>query len=162
MGYKVKYSDLKGDIASFPIEIVQRMVDSSNAQGRWVDEIGMDTFQSNACSGGLNGFRWSETPEGHTFWEKVIGLKRFRVFFKMYPSKYCGKMVYIEADGSDSRHAVDILYHYTDLRSCLGRSKLSGIYYIEVNQSRKTTPRFAMKGTSKYNEVVENGVKIEE
>lgn len=161
MAYEVKYSDLKGDIADFPIEVVQRMVDLSNTQGRWLDERGMATFQTDVCSAGYNGLHWSETPEGHTFWERVIGKKKFNIFFKLYPSKYCGKMVYVEVDGSNSRHAIDILYHYTSLRSCIGRSKLSGIYYMEVNQTRKTKPRFAMKGTSKYDEIVENGTKIE-
>lgn len=160
MAYEVKYSDLKGYIANFPIEIVQRMVDLSNEQGRWEEEVGMQTFQTSACSAGQNGFHWESTPEGHLFWDKVVGSKNFKVFFKMYPSKYCGKIVYVEVDGSGSKSAIDILNNYTNLRSCLGRSKLSGIYYMEVNQTRKTKPRFAMKGTSKYNEIVENGVKI--
>lgn len=160
MAYKVKYSDLKGDIADFPIEIVQRMVDLSNEQGKWTEERGMETFQASASACGYNGFHWTETLEGHDFWEKVIGDKKFKVFFKTYPSKYCGKIVYIESDGSESKSAIDILYHYTNLRSCLGRSKLSGIYYMEVNQTRTTKPRFAMEGTSKYNEIVKSGVKI--
>lgn len=151
MAYEVKYSDLKGTIADFPIEVVQRMVDLSDAQDRWSDERGMDTFQTNAASAGKGGFHWRD---------KVICQKKFDVFFNVYPSKYCGKIVYIETDGSNSKHAIDILYNHTNLRSCLGRSKLSGIYYMEVNQTRKTTPRFAMKGTSKYNEIVKNGVKI--
>lgn len=160
MAYEVKYSDLKGDIADFPIEVVQRMVDLSNGQGRWEDERGMITFQENACSAGPNGLHWSETPEGHGFWRRVIIQKNFKVFFRVYPSKYCDRIIYIEVDGSNSKHAIDVLYRYTDLRSCLGRSKLSGIYYMGVNPARTTKPQFAMKGTSKYNEIVKNGVKI--
>lgn len=160
MAYEVKYSDLKGDIAKFPIEVVQRMVDLSNEQGRWSEERGIETLQTYVCSAGYGVFRWAETPEGEVFWSKVITGKNFKLFFRRYPSKYCGNIVYIEVDGSNSKLAIDILYRYTNLLSCLGRSNLSGIYYMDVNYTRTTTPRFAMKGTSKYNEIVKNGVKI--
>jgi hypothetical protein len=160
MAYEVRCSDLKGDIADFPIEVVQRMVDLSNEQERWAEELGMVTFQTNVYSSGNNGFNWSQSSEGLDFWHRVIAKKDFKAFFKMYPSKYCGKMIYVESDGSESKSVINTLYHYTNLRSCLGRSKLSGIYYMEVNQAKKTKPRFAMKGTSKYNEIVKNGVKI--
>ena len=64
MAYEVKYSDLIGDIADFPIEVVQRMVDLSHEQRKWDVARGMATFQTNVCSAGYCGFSWGASIEG--------------------------------------------------------------------------------------------------
>jgi hypothetical protein len=78
--YKVKKSDLKGDIKDFPIEIVQRMVDYQYEQtGKYNVSLFQDCKTSDKHAGC---FTWGKTAEGHLFWSKVINYKEFDVFFK--------------------------------------------------------------------------------
>lgn len=59
--YKVKPEDLIGEIESFPIEIVQKMVDYQVAQGNKAD---VTVFQKSAIASRVDGgFNWSETKE---------------------------------------------------------------------------------------------------
>lgn len=81
MNYVVKESDLIGDIEGFPIEVVQKMVDYQNEQGRGNN---VRVFQRQADAA-VSGFVWSETSEGWDFWSDVISLKRFYKFFDLYP-----------------------------------------------------------------------------
>lgn len=54
--YKVKPEDLIGEIAGFPIEVVQKMVDCQVAQGNKAD---VTVFQkSNTASKKNKGFDW--------------------------------------------------------------------------------------------------------
>ena len=83
--YKVKKSDLKGQIEYFPIEVVQRMVECQAEQGNKAD---VRVFQERTFSDDNNGgFCWYKTKEDSNFWTKVIIDKRFDVFFKKYPKK---------------------------------------------------------------------------
>ena len=76
--YIVKPEDIKGDIAGFPIEVVQRMVDESASQS-WHE--GVEVFQLDKT----NGFSWGDSREGAGFWVDVIGNKNFDLFFERYP-----------------------------------------------------------------------------
>ena len=83
--YKVKQSDLKGQIEDFPIEVVQRMVECQAEQG---NKANVGVFQKYAFTDDDNGgFEWSRTKEGHAFWRDIIGNINFDVFFKKYPKK---------------------------------------------------------------------------
>lgn len=112
--YIVQYSDLIGSITEFPIEIVQKMV----------DDVGMRTFQVNVSSSGRGGFNWGSTPEGHTFWSRIIEGRRFDLFFDKYPCKYLGKTIYIETDGTNNRAQLSKIGNYTIASSCCGESTL--------------------------------------
>jgi len=83
--YKVKKSDLKGEIKNFPIEVVQKMVNKQVCQGNKAD---VGVFQKYAFNDkGKGGFEWSSTKEGYAFWRDIIGNLNFNVFFKKYPKK---------------------------------------------------------------------------
>ena len=79
--YKVKKEDLNGDIADFPIEVVQAMVNGQERQGNKAD---VTVFQKCRLSGnGYGGFDWQDS----NFWFSVIRDKDFDLFFKKYPEK---------------------------------------------------------------------------
>ena len=79
--YKVTEKDLIGKIKDFPIEVVQKMLERQVEQGKTED---IKAFQEYCCLT-FNGFDWSTSEEGHTFWDKVIYNKDFDLFFKKYP-----------------------------------------------------------------------------
>lgn len=160
--YIVQYSDLVGGVSEFPIEIVQKMVERSTEQERWDDNIGMRTFQTNITSSGYGGFNWRATSEGHTFWSRVIEHKRFDLFFDLYPCKYLGKTIYIKADGTNNKEQLSKIKNYTSASSCYGESKLNGIYYLDVGESRNGNIKFAMFGTKRYNDTISSGINIGE
>lgn len=160
--YTVQYSDLIGHISEFPIEIVQKMVERSTEQGRWDYGVGMSTFQENISSAGSSGFRWETTPEGHTFWSRVIEHKRFDLFFDLYPCKYLGKTIYIKTDGTNNKEQLSKIKNYTSASSCCGESRLNGIYYLDVVEARNGNIKFAMFGTKRYNDTISSGINISE
>lgn len=82
--YIVKPEDLKGEIADFPIEVVQRMVDCQVEQGNKAD---VSVFQKNKREGAYGGFHWGATIEGYVFWSIITGGKNFDVFFERYPKQ---------------------------------------------------------------------------
>ena len=81
--YKVKKSDLKGQIKDFPIEVVQKMVEKQVHQGNKAD---VKVFQVKADSC-CDGFEWARTIEGDSFWRNVIYQADFPLFFEKYPKK---------------------------------------------------------------------------
>lgn len=84
--HKVTEKDLIGDIKDFPIEVVQKMVDEQVRQGNPAD---VSVFQDDKRQGrSSGGFYWEETTEGHGFWDEVISLKNFDLFFDKYPKKH--------------------------------------------------------------------------
>lgn len=160
--YIVQYSDLIGDVSEFPIEIVQKMVERSTEQGRWLDNIGMRTFQNNVASSGYGGFNWRATSEGHTFWSRVIEHKRFDLFFDLYPCKYLGKTIYIKTDGTNNKEQLSKIKNYTSTSSCCGESNLNGLYYLNVGEMRKGNIKFSMFGTKRYNDTISSAINIGE
>lgn len=78
--YVVKPEDLKGEIADFPIEVVQKMVDYQVEQGNDAD---ISVFQHYKKRGRYNGgFAWENTEEGSNFWCDVICNGLFDRFFE--------------------------------------------------------------------------------
>lgn len=160
--YTVQYSDLIGSITEFPIEVVQKMVERSTEQERWFDDVGMRTFQVNVSSSGRGGFNWGASPEGYSFWSRVIEHKRFDLFFARYPCKYIGKTIYIATDGTNNREQLSKIMNYTSVASCYGESRIKGIYYLDVVEKRKGNIKFAMFGTKRYNDTISSGINIDE
>ena len=89
--YKVKQSDLKGAIANYPIEVVEKMIEHQVAQGNKPDVEAFYKYSSNDAEEG--GFNWKDTIEGVLFWEKVIGDRNFNVFFERYPKHIDDKIL---------------------------------------------------------------------
>lgn len=160
--YIVQYSDLIGNISEFPIEIVQKMVERSTEQEKWVDNIGMSTFQNHISSAGSGGFNWGATSEGHVFWRGIIENRRFDLFFDLYPCKYIGKTIYIKTDGTNNKVQLSKIRNYTSVASCCGDSTLNGIYYLDVGEVRNGNVKFAMFGTKRYNDTISSGINIGE
>ena len=78
MKYKVTKKDLIGQIADFPIEVVQKMVER---QIEYKNKYDISQFQYLKDSG----FEWIGTPEGGIFWASVVYDKNFALFFEKYP-----------------------------------------------------------------------------
>lgn len=79
--YKVKKSDLIGDLKGFPIEVVQKMLEKQLAQG---NKQNIEIFQIYIFAG-EKGFFWEQTEEGIDFWIEVISCNNFDLFFQKYP-----------------------------------------------------------------------------
>lgn len=78
--YIVTEDDLKCDIANFPVEIVQAMVDY---QAKYHNKPDPSVFARNLYATiDSGGFDWDETTEGYEFWEDVIVNKNFNRFFE--------------------------------------------------------------------------------
>ena len=85
MKYQVKQTDLKGKIAQFPIEVVQKMVDEQRRQGNGRN---VNVFQSKATADvEEGGFSWGSSADGYLFWESIILDNNFDVFFAKYPKQ---------------------------------------------------------------------------
>jgi hypothetical protein len=81
--YKVKQSDLIGEVKDFPIEVIQKMLERQVEQGNKAD---VSIFQECNIEDLFDGgFEWCETEEGDIFWNEVISWKNFDLFFKRYP-----------------------------------------------------------------------------
>lgn len=79
---KVTEDMIKGEIAGFPIEIVQRMVDCQAEQGNKAD---VGVFVKSCCCHQINGgFSWHNTVEKLQFWNRVISHRDFNLFFERY------------------------------------------------------------------------------
>lgn len=83
--YKVKQSDLIGDIKGFPIEVVQKMVELQVEQGNKADIF---VFQKRRSAGrSCGGFDFDSSIEGQYFWNQVINIGNFDIFYERYHSK---------------------------------------------------------------------------
>lgn len=74
-----------GDIADFPIEVVDRMLECQVEQGNKRDVTVFERDRMSNIKDG--GFYFRETKEGETFWVVVIWHRQFDVFFKKYPKQ---------------------------------------------------------------------------
>ena len=74
---KVEKKHLVGDIAKFPLHVVQLMVNEQVRQGNPADPR---VFASNDhADKARGGFDWNESEAGTHFWWQVIALKRFNL-----------------------------------------------------------------------------------
>jgi len=68
-----------------PIEIQQRMLDEQERQGNKRDA---KVFEEDTSAGiGEGGFTWSESGEGHDFWNKILTYGNFVTFYEKYPKR---------------------------------------------------------------------------
>ena len=75
----------KGDLKSFPKDIIARMLNYQEEQG---NPRNISVFERNKYTiVELGGFDWDKTIEKNIFWEEVIDNKNFDIFFKKYPKQ---------------------------------------------------------------------------
>ena len=76
-------SKYKGEIADFPEEVVEKMLEYQLLHRGKRD---VSVFEK--CSFDfINGFDWDAAIEGKSFWNGVIICKKFNLFFSRYPKK---------------------------------------------------------------------------
>lgn len=91
----ISKSDLRGSIEGFPIEIVELMLIRQQEQGNPRDVNVFINDREAAREEG--GFTWDSTPEwtlyaDTSFWAMVIRMRRFDVFYTLYPNQGCLNM----------------------------------------------------------------------
>ena len=75
----------KGQLIGFPKEIIARMLECQEEQGNPRD---ISAFERDRTAGrGGKGFIWDKTKEGVDFWDDVIRIKNFNLFFEKYPKQ---------------------------------------------------------------------------
>lgn len=84
-GQIVEQSDLVERIKDFPIEVVQKMVDEQVRQG---NHPSVSVFKDGGFPDSFHGgFTWDRTNDGHDFWNCIINMGHFALFFEKYPKK---------------------------------------------------------------------------
>lgn len=72
-----------GQLADFPLEVIERMVHNQVQQGNKAD-ISVFSYNRNAQLS-FGGFNWFFSDEGNEFWFEVIEEMNFDLFFEKYP-----------------------------------------------------------------------------
>lgn len=124
-----------GDITNFPIEIIDKMLENQVKQG---NKLNIKVFEYNKISTkGSGGFDWSSTEEGHSFWDFVVGNKRFDVFFEKYN--------YIEPIYTPDLLTTNSIKHLRGLWVAnKNGSTLTQIISIEITSFRKNLVKFGL------------------
>ena len=75
----------EGELENFPEEVIKRMLFHQVTQGNKED---LRVFEKEAiCWFENGGFDWANTDEGQEFWNEVITVRDWDVFFEKYPKK---------------------------------------------------------------------------
>lgn len=132
--FEIKKNHLVGDIADFPMEVVERMVYEQVKQGHNSNPTVFAIKNSAAHSEG--GFSWAATEDGHAFWEKVIRHKDFDLFFSKYPRKTVvyenKKRVYAVGDHKNYKKIIDALIKHGGVNKLDYKGDCeTNLYYIE-------------------------------
>jgi hypothetical protein len=129
--YIVKKSDLIGEIANFPIEVVQKMIEEQVKQG---NEADVTVFQDdNFADTYGGGFSWLDAKDGDDFWFEIISKENFNLFFDRYPNKVTlNHLVYVKQNGTiKGEDIIELLKSYggTNYDNLDGESPNS-LYYL--------------------------------
>src|SRR5690606_18127890 len=74
-----------------PVEIQKHMLDEQVRQG---NERDAKVFEEDISAGiGEGGFTWSESGEGHDFWNKILTYVNFVAFYEKYPKRPLLKVI---------------------------------------------------------------------
>lgn len=69
---------IDGEIKGFPLEVVTAML---HQQKKQIGKTNLKAFiKRRACSAKGGGFDWSETRQGHEYWESVVNNENFEDF----------------------------------------------------------------------------------
>lgn len=129
--YIVKKSDLIGEIANFPIEVVQKMIEEQVEQGNKAD---VTVFQDdNIADTYGGGFSWVNAKDGDDFWCEIISKENFNLFFDRYPNEVkLSHLVYVKQNGTiKGEDIIELLKSYggTNYDNLDGKSPNS-LYYL--------------------------------
>lgn len=134
--FEVTKKHLVGEIADFPIEVVERMVYEQASQKHTMNPTVFAI--KNSAGTGEGGFSWALTADGHTFWEKVISKKDFDLFFSRYPKKTVvyenenKKWVYAVGNRKNYTNVIDKLVEHGGVNQLNYTGNCEDwIYYIE-------------------------------
>ena len=112
----------KGDLKSFPKDIIARMLNYQEEQG---NPRNISVFERNKYTiVELGGFDWDKTIEKNIFWEEVIDNKNFDIFFEKYPkqdNQECKPAKYVQignnailSDNTSTQSSVEIEINTTE------------------------------------------------
>lgn len=134
--FEVTKRHLVGEIADFPMEVVERMVYEQVSQRQKPNPTVFAIKKSAAPSEG--GFAWAATEDGFIFWEKVIRKKDWDLFFSKYPKKTVvyentnKNWVYAVGDHNNSEKVIDALVEHGGVNKLNYKGDCdSWLYYIE-------------------------------
>lgn len=133
--FEVTKRHLVGEIADFPIEVVERMVYEQINQKQEPNPTVFALKNSAALDEG--GFSWALTEDGYTFWEKVVRYKDFDIFFSRYPKKLevennTADLVYAVGDYKNAKKVIDTLVEHGGVNQLNYTGDCEEwIYYIE-------------------------------
>lgn len=132
--FEVTKRHLVGEIADFPMEVVERMVYEQINQSQKPNPTVFAIKNSAAPSEG--GFSWVATEDGYAFWEKVIRKKNWDLFFSKYPKKTVvyenTNRVYAVGDHNNSEKVIDALVEHGGVNKLNYKGDCDAwLYYIE-------------------------------
>lgn len=154
MKYIVKKEDIRGEIAGYPIEIIQAAVDRGVEQGRNANQV----IQSLQISIG-SGFSWADTPEGSRFWSHIMYRHKFNIFFQRYPREFVNGVHYFIID-IGSEYWVDVAKTFLGEYPRFAFKGHSGDLFYIVKYSNNVATGFALKDSPRYRWAIENGTEI--
>jgi hypothetical protein len=154
MKYIVKKEDIRGEIAGYPIEIIQAAVDRGVEQG--TDANIVIRRMQYSTSGG---FSWSGTPEGRRFWGPIMCRHKFNIFFQRYPREFVDGVHYFVID-IDRRYWVDVAKTFLGEYPRFAFKGHSGDLFYIVKHGNSINTGFALKDSPRYRWAIENGTKI--
>lgn len=125
----------KGELEGFPQQIVERMLDCQVEQG---NERDVSVFEDDVVASSYDGaFDWYCSIEGDDFWELVLVMRDFGVFFEWYPQ-------------STAKHLDLQQFEKALLRGVpAATSKLKEIGHIPTEQLEKSVERMIFQKQSK-------------
>lgn len=154
MKYFVKKEDIIGEIAGYPIEIIQAAVDRGIEQGDEANRVIRSLQYSTA-----GGFSWASTPERSRFWRQIMCGHKFHIFFQRYPRELADGVHYFVID-KGSKYWIDIAKTFLGRHPRFAFKGYSGdIFYITKNGCTTTTG-FALKDSPRYRWAIEYGIEI--
>ena len=84
-----------------PVEIQERMLDEQERQGNTRNE---KVFEADTSAPGRDGgFVWSKSVDGFDFWDRIIGIGDFAVFYEKYPKRPALKVIPLHVKILDSK-----------------------------------------------------------
>ena len=154
MKYVVKKEDIRGEIAGYPIEIIQAAVDRGVEQGGDANGV-IRSLQ--VTRGG--GFTWSGTPEGVRFWRHVMYEHKFDIFFQRYPREFTDGVHYFVID-KGCNYWINIAKTFLGKLPRFAFKGCSGDIFYITKHGGNTTTGFALKDSPRYRWAIEYGTEI--
>src|SRR5690554_1489884 len=86
---------------NLPVEIQEKMLDEQERQG---NPRNAEVFEKNTKAGAIvGGFYWTDSVEGHDFWEEILLDDNFDLFYEKYPKRPALKVIPLHIKVLDSK-----------------------------------------------------------